>query len=95
MSGPDLTRPRHEGAVGGELFRPHRAARVDAPGGDADLRAEAELRAVYGRNPRYWLFTYPALKLPLPAASLYTLATAAASKLFYMAQVPNFWRKQT
>ena len=57
--------------------------------------AEAELRAVYSRNPRYWLFTYPALKLPLPAASLYTLATAAASKLLYIAQVPGFWRKRT
>ncbi len=57
--------------------------------------AEGELRAVYGRNPRYWLFTYPALKLSLPAARLYTRATAAASKLLYMAQVPNFWRKRT
>ena len=57
--------------------------------------AHQELRAAYGNNPRYWLFTYPALKLPLPAAKLYTGATAAASKLMYMAQVPGFWRKQT
>ncbi len=58
-------------------------------------QAHHELRAAFGRNPRYWLFTYPALKLPLPAARLYTKATAAASKLMYMAQVPGFWRKET
>jgi abequosyltransferase len=57
--------------------------------------AHGELRAAYGRNPRYWLFAYPALRLPLPAAKAYTRATAAASKLLYMAQVPGFWRKQT
>ncbi len=57
--------------------------------------AHQELRAAYGANPRYWLFTYPALKLPLPAAKLYTRASAAASKLMYMAQVPGFWRKQS
>ncbi len=57
--------------------------------------ADQELRAAYGNNPRYWLFTYPALKLPLPAAKLYTRATALASKLMYMAQVPGFWRKNT
>ncbi len=58
-------------------------------------QAHAEFRSVFGRNPRYWLFTYPALKLPLPAARIYTRATAAASKLMYMAQVPGFWRKET
>ena len=57
--------------------------------------AHRELRAAYGHNPRYWLFTYPALTLPLPAARLYTRATAAASKVMYMAQVPGFWRKQS
>ena len=57
--------------------------------------AHRELCAAYGQNPRYWLFTYPALKLPLPAARLYTRATAAASKFMYMAQVPGFWRKQS
>ncbi|HLI76090.1 MAG TPA: glycosyltransferase family A protein [Acidobacteriaceae bacterium] len=58
-------------------------------------KAHEELRAAYGKNPRYWLFTYPALKLPLPAARVYTKATAAASKLLYMAQVPGFWRKDS
>ena len=57
--------------------------------------ADVELRAVYGGNPRYWLFTYPAFALPLPLARLYTRATAAASKVMYMAQVPGFWRKES
>ncbi len=57
--------------------------------------AHGELSGAYGRNFRYWLFTYPALKLPLSAAKLYARATATASKLLYMAQVPGFWRKQT
>ena len=57
--------------------------------------AHGELRSAYGRNPRYWLFTYPALKLPLPAARAYTRLTAAISRLIYMAQLPGFWRKKT
>jgi len=57
--------------------------------------AHIGLRRAFGNNPRYWLFTYPALKLPLPAAKLYTKATAVLSKLLYMAHLPGFWRKQT
>ena len=57
--------------------------------------AHHELREAFGRNPRYWLFTYPALKLPLSAAKVYTRGTAAISKLLYMAQVPGFWRKES
>ena len=57
--------------------------------------ADRELRAAFAHNPRFWLFTYPALKLPLPAARVYTRASAAVSKLLYMAQVPGFWRKET
>jgi hypothetical protein len=57
--------------------------------------AHGELSRAFAGNPRYWLFTYPALKLPLPAAKLYTKGTAALSKLIYMAQVPGFWKKQT
>ena len=70
-------------------FRGHAADRLRLG------EANRELRAAYGNNPRYWLFTYPALRLPLPAARAYTRATALASKLLYMAQVPGFWRKQT
>jgi len=57
--------------------------------------AEAILRQAYGHNPRYWLFTYPVLTLPLPLAKLYEKAGAAISKLIYMLRIPSFWRKQT
>ncbi|WP_158819788.1 glycosyltransferase [Granulicella sp. S156] len=57
--------------------------------------AHSALRQTFGNNPRYWLFTYPALAWPLPLARLYTRGTAALSKLIYMAHLPGFWRKQT
>jgi glycosyltransferase involved in cell wall biosynthesis len=57
--------------------------------------AHAALRNAFGHNPRYWLFTYPALAWPLPLARLYTRLTAALSKLIYIAHLPGFWRKQT
>jgi abequosyltransferase len=57
--------------------------------------AHSALRRAYGRNPRYWIFAWPALSLPLPLAKLYTRATAALCRLIYMAHLPGFWRKQT
>jgi abequosyltransferase len=57
--------------------------------------AESLLRRVFGHNPRYWIFTYPALAWPLPVAKLYTRFTAALSKIIYMAHLPGFWKKQT
>ncbi|MGI4831574.1 MAG: glycosyltransferase family 2 protein [Janthinobacterium lividum] len=57
--------------------------------------AHSELRNAYGKNIRYWVFTYPALRLPLRAARGYTRATAAINKLTYMLQLPGFWRKET
>ncbi len=57
--------------------------------------AHAELRSVFGRNPRYWLFTYPALTLPFPVAKLYTRVTAAVSKVLQVLHLPGFWRKET
>ena len=57
--------------------------------------AHSELRRVFGGNFRYWVFTYPALKLPLPGARWYTRGTAAVSKLLYILQLPGFWRKET
>jgi glycosyltransferase involved in cell wall biosynthesis len=57
--------------------------------------ADTALRRAYGGNPRYWIFTWPALTLPLSLAKLYTRATAALSKLIYIAHLPGFWRKQT
>jgi glycosyltransferase involved in cell wall biosynthesis len=58
-------------------------------------KAHTALRRAFGHNPRYWLFTYPALAWPLPLAKLYTRLTSALSKLIYMAHLPGFWRKQT
>ncbi len=55
--------------------------------------AHHELRQAYGRNWRYWLFAFPALTLPLPAARVYTRFTAAGNKVLYTFQVPRFWRK--
>jgi glycosyltransferase involved in cell wall biosynthesis len=66
--------------------------------GNEDLglnEAHTALRRAYGGNPRYWIFTWPSLTLPLPLAKLYTRATAAVSKLIYIAHLPGFWRKQT
>ena len=57
--------------------------------------AHGELQAAYGRNLRYWIFTYPALRLPLRAARWYTRGTSAVNKLMYMVQLPGFWRKKT
>ncbi len=53
------------------------------------------LRRVYGRNPRFWIFIYPVLKLPLPLSRIWLRWSAVASKLFYALQVPGFWRKRT
>jgi glycosyltransferase involved in cell wall biosynthesis len=57
--------------------------------------ATRALRSAYSSNPRFWIFTWPALTLPLPLAKLYTRATAALCKLIYIAHLPGFWRKQT
>jgi abequosyltransferase len=57
--------------------------------------AHAALQQTFGNNPRYWIFTYPALTWPLPLAKLYTRGTAMLSKLIYMVHLPGFWRKQT
>ena len=70
-------------------FRGHAAERLQLH------EAHAELRKVFGGNFRYWLFTYPALKLPLPLARVYTRGTAALNRVVYMLQLPGFWRKKT
>ena len=58
-------------------------------------QAELALRQTYGSNPRFWLFTWPVLKLPLFLAKLWLDLGAALSKLIYMVEIPGFWRKQT
>jgi hypothetical protein len=57
--------------------------------------AHHSLQEAYGSNPRYWIFTWPVLELPLPLARAYTRMTAAYCKLVYMLTVPHFWRKET
>ena len=57
--------------------------------------AHADLRRAFGHNYRYWLYTWPVLRLPLPLARLWFRAGAALSKGIYMLTVPRFWRKQT
>jgi glycosyltransferase involved in cell wall biosynthesis len=57
-------------------------------------QAHAELKVSYGRNFRYWLFTYPVLKLPLPLAWVWAKIGEALSKIIYMISIPGFWRKE-
>ena len=58
-------------------------------------QARATLGRVFRRNPRYWIFTYPVLQLPLPLAKIWLRAGEVLSKLIYIASVPGFWRKQS
>ena len=92
---PDLSKP----ILNVALRRWFPSVLVDVRGHASETlqlrEAHGELRRVFGGNFRYWVFTYPALKLPLPAARWYTRATAAASKLLYIVQLPGFWRKET
>ena len=57
------------------------------------LEGSSILRQVYGRNPRYWLFTWPVLRLPLPLAKLSLRLGGLLSKLAYLVQVRGFWKK--
>jgi glycosyltransferase involved in cell wall biosynthesis len=56
--------------------------------------AHKSLQRVYGSNPRYWIFTWPVLWLPLPLARLYTRTATLFNKVAYMAIVPGFLRKK-
>ena len=94
-SRPDLSEP----IVNMALRRWFPSVLVDSRAASDDHlllhEAHDELRAVYGRNPRYWLFTYPALRLPLPLARRFLTMTGVLNKLLYTLQVPGFWRKRT
>jgi abequosyltransferase len=66
--------------------------------GDPSLRfneAAGQLREVFGGNPRFWIFTWPVLVLPMPLAGVWEKCGALLSKLVYICRVPGFWRKQT
>ena len=58
------------------------------------LEGASVLREVYGGNPRFWLFTWPVLHLPLPLAKLCLRLGTLLSKFLYLFQVPRFWKKQ-
>lgn len=65
--------------------------------GNQNLRleeAETILRSCYGNNFRYWLFTWPVIKLPLPLAHLWFKGGVLVSKALYMVLIPNFWKKE-
>lgn len=55
---------------------------------------DAHLRACYGTNFLYWLFTWPVIKLPLTLARFWFNAGALINKAFYILVIPNFWKKQ-
>ena len=57
--------------------------------------AEAVLRRTFGSNPRFWIFTWPVLRLPMSLARLWLEAGTLLSKLIYILEIPGFWRKQT
>ena len=66
--------------------------------GNTTLQLDAaphSLKAAYGSNPRYWLFTWPTLWMPLPIARGYTRLTAWYCKMVYMMTVPHFWKRET
>lgn len=55
---------------------------------------QQHLGKVYGRNFRYWLFTWPVVVLPLALAKPWQKLGAMVSKAIYTVTVPGFWRKQ-
>jgi hypothetical protein len=66
--------------------------------GNRTLRLEEAhiaLRKAYGSNPRYWIFVWPALRLPVPLARAYTRISALVSKALQMVRLPWSWRKET
>jgi abequosyltransferase len=53
------------------------------------------MRPIFGRNFRYWVFTYPALRLPLPLARVWVKAGITFSRVIDHARNPFFWRRIT
>ena len=56
--------------------------------------AKTDFRRAYGSNPRFWLFAYPVLRLPLAAARLWLAGASLVSHAVYVLTVPRFWRKE-
>jgi Glycosyltransferases involved in cell wall biogenesis len=57
--------------------------------------AGALLRSCYGSDWRYWFFTWPVIRLPLPLAQFWFKAGAFISKVLYVLLIPDFWKKET
>ena len=51
------------------------------------------LKRVFGRNYRYWLFTYPCLVMPVCLAKCWSTVGSLISRLAQMSSYPRFWRK--
>ena len=58
------------------------------------LAGSSALRESYGSNVRFWLFTWPVLRLPLSLARVALRMGAAVSKVLYALEVRGFWRRE-
>ena len=56
--------------------------------------AQADFARAYGGNPRFWMFAYPVLRLPLLPARLWLFGSSLVSHAVYVLTVPRFWRKE-
>ena len=56
--------------------------------------AQADFAQAYGSNPRFWMFAYPVMRLPLAAARLWLFGSSLVSHAVYVVTVPRFWRKE-
>jgi abequosyltransferase len=56
---------------------------------------ERVLKPIFAGNFRYWLFAYPALRLPLPLARLWVKAGRSVGRIADHARHPLFWRRRT
>ncbi len=53
------------------------------------------MKPIFARNFRYWLFTYPALRLPLPLANIWVKVGRKLGSIADHLRNPFFWRKTT
>ncbi len=56
--------------------------------------ANRAFKNCFAANPRFWVFSWPILHLPLRLAAVWMKAGAAISKVLYALHVPRFWRKR-
>ena len=58
------------------------------------LAGSSALRESYGRNPRFWVFTWPVLRFPVSLARVALWVGAGVSKGLYALEVRGFWRRE-